>query len=76
LTVATKHDRAKRIALIEARFTAPEIARALRPFAKLPFALYRMEGRSPRKYLAWSPPRTAKPNFHVPEAFGLLVLEP
>jgi uncharacterized protein (DUF362 family) len=76
LTIATKHDRAKRIALIEARFTAPEITRALRPFAKLPFALYRMEGRSSRKYLAWSPPRTAKPNFHVPEAFGVLVLEP
>ena len=28
-----------------------------------------------QRYLAWSPPRTAKPNFHVPEAFGVLVLD-
>jgi hypothetical protein len=35
-----------------------------------------MEGTSPREYLAWSPPRTPKPNFHVPEAFGTLVLDP
>jgi hypothetical protein len=35
-----------------------------------------MEGRSPRKYLAWSPTRTAKPDFHVPAAFGRLVLDP
>jgi hypothetical protein len=35
-----------------------------------------MEGKSPRSYLAWSPPRTAKPNFHVPDAFGVLVVDP
>jgi hypothetical protein len=38
--------------------------------------LYRMEGKEERRYLAWSPPRTKKPNFHVPEAFGSLVLDP
>jgi hypothetical protein len=35
-----------------------------------------MEGTSPRHYLAWSPPRTPKPDFHVPEAFGTLILDP
>jgi hypothetical protein len=35
-----------------------------------------MEGKSPRKYLAWSPTRTPKPDFHVPSAFGRLVLDP
>ena len=55
---------------------APEITAALRPSAVLPLALYRMEGKAPRKYLAFSPPRTKSPNFHVPEAFGELLLEP
>ena len=32
-------------------------------------------GQGQRLYLAWSPTRTAKPNFHVPEAFGTLLLE-
>jgi alpha-galactosidase len=35
---------------------------------------YRIEGQAePRFYSAWQPTRTAKPNFHVPEAFGRLV---
>ena len=38
--------------------------------------LFRMEGVSPRKYLAWSPTHTKSPNFHVPESFGGLVLDP
>ena len=34
---------------------------------------YRVEGNSePRAYLAWQPTHTARPNFHVPEAFGKL----
>ena len=60
---------------IEAAFRAPEIVHALESGKRLPFALYRMEGKSPRLYLAWSPTRTAKPNFHVPEAFGTLLLD-
>lgn len=37
---------------------------------------YRVEGRSePRGYLAWSPTMTAEPDFHVPEAFGVLKFE-
>ena len=34
-----------------------------------------MKGKGTRLYLAWSPTKTAKPNFHVPEAFGTLVLD-
>jgi uncharacterized protein (DUF362 family) len=73
--VATKVDRDKKRVVIEAAFRAPEIVRALVPGARLPIGLYRMEGTSPRLYLAWSPTRTEKPNFHVPEAFGTLVVD-
>jgi alpha-galactosidase len=35
---------------------------------------YRVEGAAePRFYSAWSPTRTAEPNFHVPSEFGTLV---
>jgi alpha-galactosidase len=35
---------------------------------------YRVEGaEEPRFYSAWRPTYTAKPNFHVPEAFGRLL---
>jgi uncharacterized protein (DUF362 family) len=74
--IATTQDPAHHRAVIEAELTAPAIASALVPGARLPFALYRMEGKSPRKYLAWSPPRTDHPDFHVPSAFGTLVLDP
>jgi uncharacterized protein (DUF362 family) len=74
--VATTQDAAARRAVIEALLSAPEIASALRPGARLPMGLYRMEGRAPRHYLAWSPTRTKKPNFHVPDAFGTLTLDP
>lgn len=74
--IATTRNTAARTAVIEALLTAPSIAQALKPGARLPMNLYRMEGKDPRRYLAWSPPRTKKPNFHVPEAFGLLVLDP
>jgi len=37
---------------------------------------YRIEGaEEPRFYSAWSPTKTEKPNFHVPEAFGYLRFE-
>ncbi|HEY8079998.1 MAG TPA: carbohydrate-binding family 9-like protein, partial [Labilithrix sp.] len=73
--IATKVDREAKHVVIEAALRAPEIVTALRAGARLPFALYRMEGKSPRLYLAWSPTRTEKPNFHVPDAFGTLVVE-
>jgi alpha-galactosidase len=34
---------------------------------------YRIEGNvEPRRYLAWQPTHTPEPNFHVPQAFGIL----
>jgi hypothetical protein len=30
---------------------------------------------APERYLAWRPTRTEEPNFHVPEAFGILAFE-
>ncbi|WP_437724976.1 DUF362 domain-containing protein [Sorangium sp. So ce861] len=75
-TIATSRSAKERTAVIEALLAAPGIVNALAPSARLPMNLYRMEGKEPRRYLAWSPPRTSKPNFHVPEAFGVLVLDP
>jgi uncharacterized protein (DUF362 family) len=74
--VAASQRAGAREATIEVALTAPEIVKGLAAGARLPMGLFRMEGRSPRNYLAWSPPRTAKPNFHVPEAFGALLLDP
>jgi hypothetical protein len=35
---------------------------------------FRVEGAAePRFYSAWRPTNTVEPNFHVPEAFGMLV---
>ncbi len=74
--IATQHDAKAHTAMIEVALTAPEIALALTAGAHLPIGLYRIEGRAPRTYLAFSPPRTQKPNFHVPAAFGTLILDP
>jgi len=74
--VKTTVDTAAHHAVIEARIPAAEIVHALKPGASLPLALYRMEGKSPRAYLAWSPTHTAKPDFHVFEAFGRLIIDP
>lgn len=60
---------------LEVVLGAKEITAALRPGARLPLGLYRLEGKTPRAYLAWSPTRTPKPDFHVPSAFGWLVIE-
>jgi uncharacterized protein (DUF362 family) len=75
LLIQTTSDRASHTALIEARVSAPELTAALLPGARLPLALYRIEGKSPRQYLAWRPPHTPKPNFHVPEGFGTLLVD-
>ncbi len=75
VVLATTRDPAARRAVIEAKIPAAEIVSALRAGARLPLGLFRMEGKAPRKYLAWSPARTDKPNFHLPAAFGTLVLE-
>jgi hypothetical protein len=67
--------RGKDNATIEVRFSAPVLSAAVVAGARLPLALYRVEGKAPRQYLAWRPPRTAKPNFHVREGFGTLVVD-
>jgi hypothetical protein len=74
-TLATKEDPAAHKATIEVALRAPEIVRALTVGARLPLGLYRMEGEKPRHYLAWSPTRTPKPDFHVPDRFGWLVVD-
>jgi hypothetical protein len=73
--IATTQDAAKQRAIVEAAFVGKDVVAALKAGAKLPFALYRLEGAKPRQYLAWSPTRTPKPDFHVPDAFGWLLLE-
>jgi hypothetical protein len=73
--IATTRDATRRRATIEVALAAPEIVGALKSGARVPLGLYRMEGKSPRSYLAWSPTRTSKPNFHVPDKFGVLVLD-
>jgi hypothetical protein len=73
--IQTRIDKEHGRATIEAAIRAPEIVKALAKGTKLPLGLYRMEGKAPRQYLAWSPTKTPKPDFHVPEAFGWLVLE-
>jgi hypothetical protein len=73
--IGTRRDAAAKTATIEVQLAAPEITAALAPGARLPLGLYRIEGLPEQRFLAWSPPRTAKPSFHVPEAFGVLVLD-
>ncbi len=74
--IGTRRDAAARRAVIELTIPSPEIEKALAPGARLYVGIYRMEGEKPRRYLAWSPPRTPKPSFHEPEAFGILELVP
>lgn len=43
------------------------------PHKKWRVNFYRVEGKEePRFYSAWSPTMSAKPNFHIPKAFGFL----
>ena len=74
LAIGTARDPDRHTAVIELAITAPEVVAALAPDARLPVGLFRMEGKAPRQYLAAFPTRTPKPNFHVPDAFGALVL--
>jgi hypothetical protein len=76
LTVGTTRDASAKRAVIEVAITNPTIIAALVPDARLPIGVYRMEGKTPRQYLAFFPTRTPKPSFHVPDAFGTLVIDP
>ena len=74
-TIGTSRDPSAHTAIVEVRLASPDLAMALVAGARLTLALYRMEGKAPRRYLAWRPPRTTKPNFHVPEGFGTLSVD-
>lgn len=73
--IKTQTDPETRHAVIEVALRGPDILKVLKRGASLPVNMFRMEGKGTRQYLAWSPTRTPRPNFHVPEAFGTLVLE-
>ncbi len=73
---ASTHDAEKRTATIELRLDSSDLTSLFEPGRELPLAVYRMEGQSERQYLAWRPTLTKRPNFHVPERFGRLVLDP
>lgn len=69
-------DRPRKRAFITVEVRSPDVLAVLKKGARLPLGLYRMEGKKPdRLFLAWSPTRTPKPDFHVPAAFGTLVLD-
>jgi uncharacterized protein (DUF362 family) len=74
-SIGASQDAGAHTATIEVRLASPDLAAALVAGARLPLALYRMEGKAPRQYLAWRPPRTSKPNFHVSEGFGTLSVD-
>jgi hypothetical protein len=76
LTVAATHDAATRRVIIEAAMAAPEIAALLRPGATVTVGLHRVEGQKPRTYLSWRPGRGPRPDFHAPETFGVLAIDP
>ncbi len=76
LRIGTRRDDAKHRAIIEVAIESPDVLAALTASASLPLGLYRMEGKDKRLYLAAFPTRTPKPSFHVPEAFGSLILDP
>lgn len=61
-------------AIIEMRMSAPEVRLVLKAGKRVPMGLFRIEGTSPRTYLAWSPGEKKRPNFHQPDTFGSLLL--
>ncbi|WP_331346244.1 carbohydrate-binding family 9-like protein [Cellvibrio sp. UBA7661] len=76
VSVAATQNALHKTVVIEMEIRAPDITRALVAGAQLPIGLYRLEGNNPRQYLAAFPTHTRIANFHVPDAFGVLVLNP
>jgi uncharacterized protein (DUF362 family) len=76
LAIGTSRDAEGKRAIIEFTVAAPEVLATLAAGARLPVGLYRMEGAKKRSYLAAFPTYTPKPSFHVPNAFGMLILDP
>ncbi|MBL4637287.1 MAG: DUF362 domain-containing protein, partial [Kofleriaceae bacterium] len=74
--VATTQDQDNHRATMEIAISSKELSGALVKGGSMRMGLFRMEGRGPtKKYLAWSPGMTDKPKFHLPEAFGKLLLQ-
>jgi hypothetical protein len=73
--IRTIVDPAAARATIEVAIRSKDITAVLARGAVLPMNLFRMEGRTPRQFLTWSPTRTPRPNFHVTDAFGTLRLD-
>jgi len=76
LRIGTQRDESSQRVVIEVAIPSPDVVAALAPEARLPIGLYRMEGQNKRQYLAAFPTHTPKPSFHVPDAFGTLILDP
>ena len=73
-SVKGRIDAAKKVWYGEMRIPFSAIDERTTPLAGREFriGLYRIAGNEPRKYYAWSP--TGQANFHVPAAFGRLIL--
>jgi alpha-galactosidase len=73
MTRSVHIDESERIWIAELAIPTRAVAGSIEPNARWRANFYRVESRSePRQYLAWQPTFTPQPNFHVPEAFGIL----
>ena len=73
-SVKGRIDSAKKVWYGEMRIPFSAIDERTTPLAGREFrvGLYRIAGNEPKKYYAWSP--TGQTSFHVPAAFGMLIL--
>lgn len=77
LTRSVHIDRAQRIWTAELAIPMNALTANFDPNAEWRANFFRVEGKvEPRTYMAWRPTHTPQPNFHVPEAFGVLKFEP
>lgn len=73
LTRSVHVDEAKQIWAAELAIPMKSLTAHFDPSQTWRANFYRVEGKAePRAYLAWRPTHTPKPNFHVPEKFGIL----
>lgn len=73
LTRSVHIDEQTRTWVAEAAIPLRAIAAKFDPNSAWHANFYRVEGKTePRRYMAWRPTHTQKPDFHVPEAFGIL----
>lgn len=66
-------DEMEKLWFAEVALPMPSLTRAFDPSSEWRVNFFRVEGASePRFYSSWQATHTAKPNFHIPEAFGFL----